>query len=141
MSEDMNMRMLLVAFAVSVTQGACKTSSRPNAADDPQRSVGGISDFGPVTDISQKEPTRVLETGPFFLTDVMIDGYWGKIFTARDAACKEEDPHNLFEWQTPVDALPQLQSHHGMRLWVPAGRTLCFEATKRTKVVWAGFRP
>jgi hypothetical protein len=138
MSEDMNMRMLLAVLAISMTHAACDRSSRPSAADDPQRSVGG-SHF-----LSENE-TQPLATGPFFLTDVMIDGGSGRVITSRDAACKDKDAEDrgaLFEWNFPIDASAEARSHHGMRLLIAQGKTVCLKVFGRqTRLVWAGFRP
>jgi hypothetical protein len=138
MSEGMNNRMLLAMLAVSLCLAACDRSSRPNAADDPQRSLGG-SHF-----LSENE-THALATGPIYLTDVMIDGGAGRIVTSRDPACKDKDSDDrgaLFEWSFPSDAPGEVRSHHGMRLLIAQGKTVCLRVLGRqTRLVWAGFRP
>ena len=133
----MNTRILLIGLAMTL---GCDRSPRPNAADDPQRHVGDS------LYLSGHEPTRPLVTGPLFLTDVIIDGgHSGEIFASRDAACKDREARalgNLFMWSTPMDEPLEVQSHHGMRLLVPAGWTLCFKVSiGQTLLVWAGFRP
>jgi len=134
----MNMRMLLAALAISLTNAACDRSSRPNAADDPQRAVGGSL-------FLIENETKPLATGPLFMTDVMIDGGTGEIVPSRDPACKDKDaeePGELFSWNFPVDQGAEVRSHHGMRLLVADGKTLCSKVTSRqTRLVWAGFRP
>jgi hypothetical protein len=90
----MNPRLLLVA--IGLTTGACNPSSAPNAADDPKRALGGVMH------LSQNEPTQPLGTGPMFLTDVMIAGRAGEIFTSQDNSCKEEF-RRLFDWIVPDD--------------------------------------
>lgn len=131
------MRLFLAVVALSLVHAACNSSSKPNAADDPNRAVGGV-----IT-LSDKEPAQALGTGPMFLTDVMIDGRAGEIFTSRDSTCKEHDAGDLFGWRSVADDQPYaVQAHHGMRLLVGSGRTLCFHAwAGATQLVWAGFRP
>jgi hypothetical protein len=132
----MNARVEFAAVAIAMIHAACNPSSKPLASDDPQRSAGGI------VFVSDDEPARSVGTGPLFLTDIMIYGFAGKVFTSADATCKEKDPGNLFEWITPAGTPPEVDSHHGMRLLVPGGKTLCFQSSQgRIQVVWAGFHP
>jgi hypothetical protein len=127
----------IAALVVAMTHAACSPSSKLSAADDPQRYVGGS------LYLSAEEPARSLGTGPLFLTDVMIDSSMGEIFMTADPSCKETEPGgHLFDWSTPIDTPTQLESHHGMRLLVPAGKTLCLHSLQnQAKLVWAGFRP
>jgi len=143
MSEDMNMRTLLAVLVTSLMHAACNSSPRLNAAEDPQRYVGGALSLS--AGEHPETQTRSLGTGPLFVTDVIIWGGMGELVPSRDASCKDkeaEDPGNLFEWAFPVDERSEDLSHHGMRLLVPEGKTLCFKVLSRaTRLVWAGFRP
>jgi hypothetical protein len=133
----MNALVRIATLAVAITHAACSPSSKPSAADDPQRYVGGS------LYLSAEEPARSLGTGPLFLTDVMIDSSMGNIFVTGDPTCKETEPGgHRFDWSTPTDTPPHVESHHGMRLLVPAGKTLCLRSLQgQAKLVWAGFRP
>ena len=139
----MNMRMLLAALAISVPHTACDRSSRANAAEDPQRYVGGA--FYLSAGEHPQSKTVPLGTGPFFLTDLMIEDGMGEIVTSTDPECKNkeaEDHGKLFTWLFPYGERTDVESHHGMRLLIAEGKTLCFKVmSQQTHLVWAGFRP
>jgi hypothetical protein len=133
------MRILLVALAISVPHAACDRASHQSAADDPKRYLGGSLYH------SKDEPIRPIAMGPLFLTDIMVDGPMGQIFTSRDAACQDKEARGpgslLFSWFFGADERSVVQSHHGMRLLIPEGKTLCLQSTGgQSHLVWSGFR-
>ena len=128
----MTTRLFCLTFVFLVTSVGC-TSSRK--ADDPANSLGSV------IYLSDGEPAAALATGPFVLTDVMIDGHAWEVFTSTDAACKARDGGSLFDLVEPADKPTTAQNHHGMNLMVTAGKTLCFHSSiGQTKLVWAGIR-
>lgn len=129
------MRQLQAALLVSLTVVACNSSSHSTEGQDPKSALGGV------VYRSDTEPSLALGAGPLFVTDVMIDGNAGELFTSPDASCKERIAETLFEWNVPKYKPSELQSHHGMKLFVAAGKTLCFHSSAgQTKLVWAGSR-
>jgi hypothetical protein len=85
----------------------------------------------------------LLVTGPLFLTDVLIGGIAGYVFVSADLECKEPGPRDeLFRWTASADGMSAVESHHGMRLLVPRGKSLCLRSIQgTTKLIWAGFHP
>lgn len=129
------MRLLQATVALSLMHLGCNSSSRLNAAEDPTKARGGF------VALSADEPAQPLGRGPLYLTDVLIDGWGGEIFASTDTACKERS-YALFRWSGPTLEPSKVESHHGMRLFFAADKTLCFRASAGPNMlVWAGFRP
>jgi hypothetical protein len=135
----MRLRRVLLVFSVAA-HAACNQSSSPSAAQDPKRALGGV------VSLPKASSAKALAPGPLFLTDVVVSGpvegsFTALVFTSDDGGCQQEDAP-IFHWYVPMDAANREISHHGMRLFIPAGKTLCFGDTfGQTKLVWAGFRP
>lgn len=114
---------------------ACDAASRSAPTHDPSKSLGGV------VYLSDSEEVRALASGPLFLTDVIIDGQAGEVFVASDELCRKKDGDGLFNWNVPEYKPTEVQSHHGMRIFVATGRTLCFQSSKgQSKLVWSGSR-
>lgn len=126
------MRVPIAVVIVVATLASCNSGRSTN---DPEGSLGGV------VYQSANEPPLLLEHGPLMLTDVMIEGRAGKVFTANDVQCKERDQDELFYWNVPEYKPTEIQSHHAMRLFVPAGKTLCLQTfAGQNKLVWAASR-
>lgn len=121
-----------IAVLLAIT--ACTPTSTKPASEDPERALGGV------VFLASDGELKPLETGPFFLTNLMIEGESGAIFSTADPSCKEKEL-NLFEWPAGSGETSGLRSHHGMRLFIPKGNVLCAKAWGQARIVWAAFRP
>lgn len=115
---------------------ACLTSCNPPPADDPKHWLGGVI-------YASDGKVETLGIGPFYLTDVFFDGVVASVCISRDSTCQNQDEtDSLLHW---LDAdRRMLKAHHGMRLWVPEQKALCFRTNKgvsTAELTWAGFRP
>lgn len=125
---------LLQAVLLSLLAFSCSSSS-PSNEQSAKNALGGVEY------LSDSEAPLALGTGPLFLTDVMIDGSAWEIFMSSDSTCKNRDSGTLFQWLEPAYKPTEPQSHHGMKLFVAAGKALCFHSSVgQTKLVWAGSR-
>lgn len=137
--------MVLIPFWFACSDGRAEERGIA-ASEDPRLALSGKVDLPStkdgVTEPSGRKVSAAIVSGPVFVTDLILNGWDGTLFMARDNDCQEW----MFDFFTWDSWPPEANTHTsravaGLRYFVPAGHTLCGRSYGPAWLVWSAFRP